>query len=282
MSSTPVPSDRVAALRARLAAFPSLLVGYSGGVDSAVVAVLARQALGRDRSVAALGRSPSVSRVQLEQARDIAEQFDLRFVTIDTHEFEDAEYAANSTERCFFCKRELWVRLSAFARDEGLAAMADGTNADDLGEHRPGLRATEGCGVVSPLAGAGFTKPAVRAVARELGIPIWNAPSAPCLASRVMYGLAVTGSRVRQVEEGEALLRAIGVDGDLRVRHRGDEARIEVPPSSFALVRRHRDDIGARLLDLGFRSVTLDLAGYQRGSQLTGGATSVEVLAGEG
>jgi uncharacterized protein len=266
-------------LEALVATYPSVLVGYSGGVDSALLAVVARRTLGPERAVAALGISASYPEVQYRQALAVAEQFDLRVLEIPTDELEDPEYAANAPSRCYFCKRELWSKLAVAARQRNLAVVADGTNADDLDDHRPGLSAATEYQVRSPLADAGYTKADVRSEARALGIPIWDAPAAPCLSSRIMYGLRVTRSRLRQVEAGEALLRTLGVQGDLRVRHRGDEARIEVQPSQFPRVRAHRERLGAHFLEAGFGTVTLDLQGYRRGSLLGSGALEIEILA---
>jgi uncharacterized protein len=257
-------------------------VGYSGGVDSALVAVAARQVLGKDRALAAMGVSESLPRIQREQAWAVAQRFDLNLVEIETRELSDPNYVANAPDRCYHCKSELWARLTAVARERGVAIVADGTNLDDLSEHRPGLRAQRQFGVRSPLVEVGYHKAQVRQEARRLGIPIWNAPSAPCLSSRILYGLSVTRERLRQVELGEELLRGLGVKGDLRVRHRGAEARIEVAPSEFALVRRHSGKIGKALLDLGFEKVTLDLGGYRRGSFLAGDSAELEVLAERG
>lgn len=269
-------------LESLIATYPSILVGYSGGVDSALLAVVARRVLGKKRAVAALGISASYPRVQHERALAIAAEFDLELLEMVTDELSDPDYAANAPDRCYFCKRELWSKLCALALGRGIAVVADGTNADDVGDHRPGLRAAAERRIVSPLAEAEFTKAHVRAAARELEIPVWDAPASPCLSSRVMYGLEVTPSRLRQVEEGEALLRDIGVRGDLRVRHRGREARIEVSPSEFGRVREHGMHIAHRLLDLGFDRVTLDLGGYRRGSQLDGQMPELELLAGSG
>lgn len=266
-------------LEALVATCPSLLVGYSGGVDSALLAVVSRRVLGRERMVAALGISASYSAAQHAQALGIARAFDLPLVEVLTDELNDAGYVANAPSRCYYCKRELWNKLGAMASERGIAAVADGTNADDLAEHRPGLRAAAEHRVRSPLADAGYTKAMVRAEARGLGIPIWDAPAAPCLSSRIVYGLSVTPARLRQIEAGEELLRSVGVAGDLRVRHRGDEARIEVAPSELARVREHRGHVAARLLDLGFARVTLDLAGYRRGSLLSAEPPRLEVLA---
>lgn len=259
--------------------YGSVLVGYSGGVDSALVAVVARKLLGKEGAVAALGVSASLPQIQRDQARSIARQFDLELVEIPTAELEDPDYVANSPERCFYCKSELWSKLTAAARERGFEVVADGTNLDDLGEHRPGLRAQRQWAVRSPLVEAEYTKSQVRSEARKLGIPIWNAPASPCLSSRILYGISVTPERLRQVEQGEAILRALGVQGDLRVRHRGSEARIEVAPSQFALIRRHADRIGCALLELGFERVTLDLRGYRRGNLLSRDQPELELLA---
>jgi uncharacterized protein len=266
-------------LESLVATFPSALIGYSGGVDSALLAVVARRLLGRERSVAAMGISSSYPAQQRAQALAVAREFDLQLLEVQTAELDDPRYAANPTNRCFFCKQELWAKLAQVARERGIAVVADGTNADDLGDHRPGLAAATARGVRSPLAEAGYTKADVRAEARSLGIPIWDAPAAPCLSSRLRYGVAVTPERLRQVEEGEELLRSLGVSGDLRVRHWGDEARIEVSQQSVRHVRRHRRTIADGLLALGFSRVTLDPRGYRRGSLLGPESTEVELLA---
>lgn len=262
-----------------LTGYPSVLVGYSGGVDSALLAVVAHQTLGRWRAVAAIGLSPSYPEDQYRQAIDVARRFNLNLIEVPTDELENPAYAANPKNRCYFCKRTLWARLLAAARDRGIAVVADGTNLDDLSGHRPGFRAGVEAGIRTPLVEAGYTKADVRREARGLGIPVWDAPAAPCLSSRVMYGLSITPERLRQVEEGEVLLRSLGVRGDLRVRHRGGEARIEVLPEEFAAVRRGRDAIVAAFLRLGFARVTLDLRGYRRGSQLSPEEPPLELLA---
>lgn len=265
-------------LEALVATFPSVLVGYSGGVDSALLAVVARRVLGRDRAVAVMGISASYPAAQRAQALEIARRFDLHHLEVVTGELGDPDYIANAPNRCYFCKRELWTRLTRVARERNLALVADGTNADDLGEHRPGLRAAGELAIRSPLAEAGYTKAEVREEARSLGISIWDAPAAPCLSSRVMYGLSVTPHRLSQVEQSEEFLRTLGVQGDLRVRHRGEEARIEVAIPELDRIRANRGPVAARLLELGFARVTLDLRGYRRGSLLAQRAPEVELL----
>jgi uncharacterized protein len=265
-------------LEAQLASFRSVLVGFSGGVDSALVAVAARRALSRDAAITAMGVSPSLPGDQYEQAVRIAGQFDLSLLEVETRELEDPAYIANAPDRCYHCKRELWRRLTEIARERGIATVCDGTNADDGSDHRPGARAAREFGIESPLAKLGFTKNDVRREAKALGIPIWDRPAAPCLSSRILYGLSVSPERLRQVEDSEAHLRSLGIEGDLRVRHRGDEARIEVVRSQFDRVRAQRERIGRRLQQLGFDRVTLDLGGYRRGSLLTPADDNTELL----
>ncbi len=264
-------SDRalaLARLRSLVRSFSRALLGYSGGVDSACVAVVLRQELGRDRMLAVIGRSASYPVAQWEAARRVAAQFDVPLLEVETHELDDPSYRANPTNRCFFCKRELWARLTIEARARGFGVVCDGTNADDLREHRPGRAAGVQVGIRSPLAEAGMTKADVRAMARALGLPVWDAPAAPCLSSRVAYGLAITPSRLRQVETAEAYLRELGVTGDLRVRHHGDLARIEAEPSWIPWIAERSKSITAHLVALGFRAVEIDPRGYRRGSLL--------------
>jgi uncharacterized protein len=187
---------------------------------------------------------------------------------VETRELADPHYLSNPTDRCYFCKSELWTRLGEIARGRGFDAIIDGTNADDLGEHRPGLRAAEQHSIRSPLAELGWTKDAIRAASRELGLPTSDAPSAPCLSSRVAYGLRITPERLQQVEAGEAYLRGLGVAGDLRVRHHGDKARLEVAPEQIVRLREQWHAVAAFFSGLGFAAVELDPAGYRRGGLL--------------
>jgi uncharacterized protein len=255
-------------LHAALEGQGSTLLGYSGGVDSALLAVAGRQALGPQRFLAVIGRSASYPEAQYRAALEIAKAFDLPLLELETRELEDPHYLANPTNRCYFCKSELWSRLGAVARERGLATVIDGTNADDLGEHRPGLAAAAERGIRSPLAELGWSKVMVREAARELSIPVWDAPAAPCLSSRIRYGLGITPERLRQVELGEAFLRDLGVIGDLRVRHRGESASVEVEPAQMGRLSGDWSRIEARFLELGFDRVELDRRGYRRGSLL--------------
>lgn len=258
----------VDALVAHLASLDSALLGYSGGVDSSLLAVAGTRALGEGRFLAVIGRSPSYPDVQWEAARATARQFGVPVLEVDTLELDDPSYRANPTNRCYFCKSELWRRLGDVAAERGLATIMDGTNADDLAEHRPGLRAAAERQVHSPLAELGWGKATVREAARALGIAGWDAPSSPCLSSRLAYGLEVTPERLRQVELAEAFLRGLGVTGDLRVRHHGAAARIEVLPAEMPRVRDAWPAVAHRFTELGFAAVELDPRGYRRGGLL--------------
>ena len=256
-------------LRRHLLGLGKVLLGYSGGVDSALLAVVAADTLGPERFLAVIGRSPSYPEAQWRSAVDLAGRFHVPLLELDTRELENPRYLRNDTERCYFCKSELWRRVAEVAGERGFDAIIDGTNADDLGEHRPGLRAGREGGIGSPLAELGWTKEAVRAASRTLGLPTWDAPAAPCLSSRVRYGLGITPGRLRQVEEGEAFLRAAGVVGDLRVRHHGTHASVEVAPAEMPLLRARWGAVERRFAALGFERVELDPAGYRRGRLLT-------------
>lgn len=258
----------LARLATHLDGLGRVLLGYSGGVDSALLAVAGARALGPARFLAVLGVSPSVPAAQAAQARELARRHDVPFLAIATRELDDPRYAANPVDRCYFCKTELWDRLGAIAAERGLDTVIDGSHADDAGDHRPGARAAAERAIRSPLAELGWRKADVRAAARDLGLEVWDAPAAPCLASRIRYGLAVTPDRLRQVERGEAFLRGLGVTGDLRVRHHDDAARIEVRPDMFALLDVAWPAIEREFIVLGFSRVERDPRGYRRGSLL--------------
>ena len=255
-------------LRRHLQGFGKVLLGYSGGVDSALLAVVGSQALGAADFLAVIGRSPSYPEAQWRSALSLARRFGVPLLELDTRELEDPRYLRNDTDRCYYCKGELWTRLAEVARRRGFDTVIDGTNADDLGEHRPGLRAGREGGVRSPLAELGWSKESIREASRALGLPTWDAPAAPCLSSRVRYGLEITPARLRQVEEGEAFLRAQGVAGDLRVRHHGTHASVEVAPVEMPLLRSRWPAVERFFAGLGFERVELDPAGYRRGRLL--------------
>lgn len=259
---------REAALAGWLRAQGRVAVGYSGGVDSAYLAVLARQVLGAAGVLAIVGRSASYPAAQWASARRVAEDFDVAVLELDTDELADPRYAANPSNRCYFCKSELWSRVVPAARDRGFLTVADGTNADDLGDHRPGARAALEHQVASPLADLGFSKAEIRERSRLLGLPTWQQPSSPCLSSRLPYGTSVTADRLRQVELAEQAVRDLGVQGDLRVRFHDDLARVELPHAQVAewLAPERAGALVAAVRGAGFARVALDLRGFRSGS----------------
>lgn len=255
-------------LVAWLSARPSVVLGFSGGVDSAYLACVALETLGPARFLAVIGRSPSYPDAQWDSARALAAQFGIPVLEVNTQEMLDPRYVANPANRCYFCKTELWTVLRTVADERGFHTIVDGTNADDTHDWRPGRQAAREHAVASPLAELGFTKDEIRQLSRTRGLPTWSKPSSPCLSSRLPYGSAVTLERLQQVERAEAALRVLGVDGDLRVRHHGDLARVELSadrlgiwlaaPNLRALVRAVRD--------AGFARVSVDLNGFRSGS----------------
>ncbi len=243
----------------------SVVIGYSGGVDSVFLAKVAVDVLGPEHVLAVTGKSDSIASWMEDTAREVAERFGIPWLEVDTEEMQDPRYAANPSNRCYFCKSELWGKLAAVASERGFAAVLDGSNADDVGDHRPGAVAASENGVRSPLLEAGLGKAEIREWSRELGLPTWDQPAAPCLASRLPYGLAVTPERLRQVEAAELGLRSLGFR-DFRVRHHGDVARLEVHPSEAARVPALRAEVLRAVRAAGFRRVLLDLQGYRRGA----------------
>jgi pyridinium-3,5-biscarboxylic acid mononucleotide sulfurtransferase len=225
------------------------------------------EVLGPAHMLAVIGRSASYPESQFATARAVAEQFRVPLLVVETDELNDLRYAANPANRCYFCKTELWQRLVPIARARALATVVDGTNADDLGELRPGMAAGREHDVASPLAIVGLTKAEIRERSRTRGIPTWDQPSAPCLASRIPHGTPVTVRRLRAVEAAEGALRAIGVTGNLRVRHHGETARVELDRDQLDrwLIPAQCAALEAAVRRAGYTSVVVDAAGYRSG-----------------
>jgi uncharacterized protein len=243
----------------------SIIIGMSGGVDSVLLAKVAHDTLG-DRALAVTADSLSLPRRELREAEELARLAGIRHIVVKTEEVTDPRYAANPNNRCYFCKSELFTRLDGLAEEYGIRWVAYGENVDDMGDHRPGAQAAGEHGVRAPLKEAGLTKADIRALAQELGLPVWNKPAFACLGSRFPYGTAITPEKLAQVEAAEDVLWEFGFR-QYRVRHHGEVARIEVDPADMPRLLEHAHEIVARFRkEARFVHVTMDLAGYRRGS----------------
>lgn len=257
--------EKYARLQEILRDLHSVCIGYSGGVDSVFLSVAAVQTLGPERVLAVTGRSASVPGLQLDIARQCARDFGVPHVEIATDELNDPNYAANPSNRCYFCKSELWSQLGAVAAEHGIATVVDGANADDASDYRPGAQAALEKSVRSPMQDAGLSKVEIRQLSHMLGLPTWDQPAAPCLASRLPYGLSVTAERLSMVDRAEENLRALGLR-EFRVRHHGDAARLELIPQDLERAGSQAGQWAAAVRDAGFTRVLLDVHGYRRGA----------------
>jgi pyridinium-3,5-biscarboxylic acid mononucleotide sulfurtransferase len=265
-----VVSAKLQTLRDLIKSFDSCLVAYSGGVDSVFLAAVARQVLG-DRALAAIADSPSLPRRELEEALEVARQFEFPVRVVKTREFNNPEYLANPANRCYFCKTELFSELAPLARKEGFAVLIYGENASDTGDFRPGAQAAAEFQVRAPLKEVGLTKAEIRELSAQMGLPTAEKPQMACLSSRVPYGEGVSPEKLHMIEEAEGFLRDMGFY-DVRVRHHelkaGHLARIELGPNEIPklLTQGALSRIAAALKKFGYAHVTLDLEGYRRGS----------------
>src|SRR5438270_8786523 len=254
----------LALLRARLEELDRVVVAFSGGADSAFLAWVANDVLGPARSLAVTAVSPSLAGAERADCETLAAEWGLRWRGVETHELERAAYVANEGDRCYHCKAELMDVVAPLAAAEG-ATVVLGTNVDDLGDHRPGQAAATERGAAFPLVDAGFTKADVRSASKELGLRTWDKPAAACLASRVPYGTPVSLGVLDTVARAESALRALGFR-QLRVRHYGELARIELGPDEMDAAFLARDDVVAAVQGAGYRYVTLDLEGFRSGN----------------
>src|ERR687896_745526 len=257
--------ERLRELEIIVAPYGSALVAFSGGVDSSLALAVAARALPRDKVLAVTSNNETYLPSELDLARGFAGSLGVEHLVVNTRELDDPNYASNPTNRCYFCKSTLYSDLAELAAERGYACVVDGANKDDEGDYRPGRKAAKELGVVSPLSLAGVSKAEVRELARYLGLPSWDKPALACLSSRFPYGQEITPEKLAQVARAEEFMRSRGYK-QVRVRHHGEIARLEVGPEEMERAFGEREEISAELKAAGFLYVTLDLVGYTPGS----------------
>lgn len=253
-------------LKDLLSEMGSVLIAYSGGVDSTFLIKVAEQVLG-DKALAITADSEVQSLVEMEDAKKIAVELQANHIVVETHEMQNEDYISNPTDRCYYCKSILFTKLKEVAEEKNIPYVLDGSNADDVNDYRPGMIATNELGVRSPLKEVGLTKDEIRALSKEMGIPTWDKPALACLASRIPYGSEITNEKLRRVDKAETYLRTKGFY-QVRVRDHGDIARIEVLPDDFEafLASDFNNEVISKLKEFGYLYITIDLEGYKTGS----------------
>ncbi len=263
--ATDTKQKRLAELEEIIVPYGSALVAFSGGVDSSLALAVAARALPKDRVLAVTSNNETYLPSELDLAREFAGSLGVEHLIVNTRELDDPNYASNPTNRCYFCKSTLYSDLAKLAEEKGYACVVDGANKDDEGDYRPGRKAARELGVVSVLSEARMSKEEVRQMAKYLDLPTWDKPALACLSSRFPYGQEITPEKLSQVARAEEFLRREGFM-QVRVRHHGEIARLEVGPKELERAFAMREEISAELIDAGFLYVTLDLAGYKPGS----------------
>ncbi len=242
----------------------SVLVAFSGGADSALLLAVAAKELG-DRVLAVTAVSPTSTQLEIQEAKELAKGLGVKHLVVESGEMQLPDFTKNTPQKCYHCKFLRFSQLQKIALQESIPWLLDGSNVDDLGDFRPGMRAVQELGIRSPLQEAGFTKSEIRELSRQLALPTWNKPSSPCLATRIPYGQRITEEKLRRVEAAEEYLKKQGFT-PLRVRHYQQEARLEIAKEQFGYLLSRLEEVSDRLKELGFTAVTLDLSGFRSGS----------------